>query len=88
MSDAELAYLSARELARRLRGKDLSAEELMRATLERIERVNPALNAIVTLDADRAREGAKSADLLQAAGGPLGPLHFIGTSSSGPPSTV
>ncbi len=77
MSDAELAYLSARELARRLRGKDLSAEELMRATLERIERVNPALNAIVTLCPERALDAAREADARLARGDETGPLHGL-----------
>ena len=61
MSD-ELAYVAAIELARRLAARELSAEELMRATLERIERVDPELNAIPTVDPERALDAARAAD--------------------------
>jgi amidase len=50
----ELCDLSAAELAVRIRRKDVSAREVMAAHLARIERVNPKVNAIVTLVADRA----------------------------------
>src|SRR5437879_730161 len=46
-----LTYLSAGELARLIRERHVSAVEVLDAHLERIERHNPALNAIITLDA-------------------------------------
>ena len=49
----------------------------MTAHLARIERVNPKINAIVTLVADRAMADAAKADELQARGGALGPLHGL-----------
>jgi amidase len=47
------------------------------AHLERIDRANPAVNAIVTLVADRARSAARDADDATARGEPLGPLHGL-----------
>jgi len=73
----ELAALSAVALARMLRTKELSASELLAAHLDRIERVNPALNAIVTLVAERARTAAEAADKAAAGGEFLGPLHGL-----------
>jgi amidase len=49
----------------------------MSAHLARIERVNPKINAIVTLVADRAMADAKRVDELQARAGTLGPLHGL-----------
>ena len=59
---ADVTGWSAVELVRRIRAKDLSAREAMAAHLERIAQVNPRLNAIVTLDADRALARAAEAD--------------------------
>ena len=49
----------------------------MDAHLERIEAVNPRVNAVVTLAADAARERARAADRALAAGEPAGPLHGL-----------
>ena len=73
----ELCDLGAVDLAARIRRKDVSAREVMAAHLARIERVNPKVNAIVTLVADRAMAGAARADELTARGGPLGVLHGL-----------
>ena len=64
----ELCYLTARELATRLRLKQVSAREVMAAHLAQIERVNPKVNAIVTLVADRALADAARADEMAASG--------------------
>ena len=53
-----LHTLSIGELARRLAAKEISSVELTRHFLERIERLNPSLNAVITLTADRALEAA------------------------------
>lgn len=64
--------------ARRLIGrKALSPVELMQSCLARIERVNPGLNAIVTLDAEAALEAARAAERAVMAGGRLGALHGL-----------
>lgn len=73
----ELCFLDATELARRIAARSLSAREVMTAHLERIDRINPALNAIVTLDAERALAAAREADAAQSRGGTLGPLHGL-----------
>ncbi len=63
----ELCYLSAIELAARMRSKQVSAREVMAAHLAQIERVNPKVNAIVTLVAERAMADAARADELLCA---------------------
>ena len=75
--NSELAFLSAVELAARIRRKDISAREVMQAHLAQIERVNPRVNAVVTLVADRAMADAARADEAMARGQPLGPLHGL-----------
>ena len=65
------------DLARQIRLKELSAREVLAAHLERIERVNPSVNAIVTLVADRAMDAAREADEAAARGLLLGPVHGL-----------
>ncbi len=72
-----LCALGAVELARRIRAKDISARDAVGAHLTQIERVNPGVNAIVTLVADRAMECARIADEAQARGERVGPLHGL-----------
>ncbi|MFA5914016.1 MAG: amidase [Burkholderiales bacterium] len=76
MSD-ELCFLPASELAQRIRRKELSARELMQASLAQIERLNPKLNAIVSLYAEQALAQARAADEKQARGEALGALHGL-----------
>ena len=66
--------LSALEARRRIGLKQLSPVELMQSCIARIERINPAVNAVVTMDAGRALEAAKDAEAAVAAGRPLPPL--------------
>jgi len=67
----------ARRLAAAIAGKQLASRELLQTFLDRIERVNPALNAVVTLDTERAMRAASAADQAVAQGRPLGPLHGL-----------
>jgi amidase len=60
-----------------VRAREISARELIDAHLERIDRLNPALNAVVTLDAEGARAAADAADAVLSAGGDVGPLHGL-----------
>lgn len=76
-SPDELCMFSATELAALLRDRHVSARELMDAHLDRIERLNPAINAIVTLDPDNARAAADAADAALTAGETVGPLHGL-----------
>ena len=73
----ELCDLSAVELAARLARKEVSAREVMRAHLARIERINPRVNAIVTVVADQALANAARADEAIARNGPTGVLHGL-----------
>src|SRR5215210_6546898 len=73
----ELCSRPATELAALVRSRQISARELLDAHLGRIERVNPSLTAIVTLDAEGARAAADAADAALAAGEDVGPLHGL-----------
>ena len=73
----DLCFLSAVELAGMIRRKKVSAREVLSAHLKQIERINPQVNAIVTLVAERATENAGKADEAQARGAALGPLHGL-----------
>jgi aspartyl-tRNA(Asn)/glutamyl-tRNA(Gln) amidotransferase subunit A len=77
MRSIELGFTPATELARQIRMKALSPVELTRAVLERIERVNPVVNAFCTLTADGALAQAREAERAVTSGAPLGPLHGI-----------
>jgi amidase len=71
MSDVELCYTGARKLARMIRARKVSATEVTRAFIARIEEVNPKVNAIVTFLPEQALKRAKALD---RKGGVVGPL--------------
>ncbi len=73
----ELCYRSATDLASAIRRREVSSRELLEAHLARVEKRNPALNAVVTLDAERARRRAAQADAALARGESWGPLHGV-----------
>lgn len=73
----EICTLSAVELTRLIRAKELSARDVVGAHLTQIERVNPGVNAIVTLVAEQAMERARVADEDVAHGREIGPLHGL-----------
>jgi amidase len=77
MSNQEICFLTATEMARRIRAKELSAIEVMEAHLEQIERVNPKVNAIVTFLPEQALEQARAADKALTQGEEVGPLHGL-----------
>lgn len=68
MTDSALLNSSVSELRNLLKNKTVSSEELTRAYLSRIERHNPALNAVVTVCPDQALDGARQADAALAKG--------------------
>ncbi|MEE8567387.1 MAG: amidase, partial [Anaerolineales bacterium] len=70
-------YASATALAQRIRAKDVSSEEIVNACLQRIEAVNPRLNAVVQLAADTARAEAREADAALAREKIKGPFHGV-----------
>ena len=73
----DLCYLPATEQRALLRHRAISARDLLNAYLERIDAVNPAINAIITLDPDGAMAQAQAADDAAARGESLGPLHGL-----------
>ena len=77
MPDSEICFMTATEMARRIRSKELSATEVMKAHLAQIDRLNPKVNAIVTLLPERALKGARAADEALARGEEIGPLHGL-----------
>jgi amidase len=77
MPAEELVFLPAVEQLQRLRRRELSAHELITAYLQQIERVNPRVNAIVTLVADAALAAARQSDERRARGDNLGLLEGL-----------
>lgn len=73
----QILELSATQLAEAIRTRKTSSEQSVVTFLERIYAVNPALNAVVTLDAKAALERAREADKALAAGQLWGPLHGV-----------
>jgi len=72
-----LVELSACEATARIRKGEITSEELVRASLDRIEQVDGDIKAWVHLKPDYALEQARRLDALRSAGGPLGPLHGV-----------
>ena len=73
----DIPFSSTSELAAAISQGTVSATDVLEAQLAQIERHNPALNAVVTLDADSARKQARAADEAIKRGEPLGPLHGV-----------
>jgi amidase len=76
VSDLDI-YSTAREMAAAVAAREVSARELLELHLARIAEVNPDVNAVVSLDEDRARVGAAEADDWLARGEEIGPLHGL-----------
>lgn len=76
-AESELAFLSIEQAARLLRRKEISPVELTEISLARIERLNPSLNAFLTVVADRARRHARQAEREILRKGSRGILHGI-----------
>lgn len=72
-----ITEMSAVEMARRIRERSLSCADLMDHHLERIDRLNPTINAFCTVLHDAAREAARRADTALAAGHIAGPLFGL-----------
>ena len=77
MRDDELCWTPAVDLAAAIRDRTLSPVALTQAVLDRIERINPAINAYCTVVADRAMAAARTAEAEVMRGGHLGPLHGV-----------
>ncbi|MDX8528832.1 amidase [Mesorhizobium sp. MSK_1335] len=73
----DLAFSSTIELATAIAARKISAVEALDAHLAQVDQHNEAVNAVVILDRDGARERARQADAAQARGDTLGPLHGV-----------
>ncbi len=73
----DITYSSAKSIAQSIRDKEVSAVEVVQAHLDRIAEVNPSLNAVVCLCAERALDEARVADAALARGDATGPLHGV-----------
>jgi aspartyl-tRNA(Asn)/glutamyl-tRNA(Gln) amidotransferase subunit A len=74
---SDLHWLTVVEAARAIAAKELSPVELTQALLERIERLDPRLNAFIQLDADQALAASQAAETEIMAGRRRGPLHGV-----------
>ncbi|MGF1622387.1 MAG: amidase family protein [Rhodomicrobiaceae bacterium] len=73
----DIAFLSASELAARVKSGRIGCEELLDLYLDRIERLNSRLTALISLDIPSARERARAADEALRRGEDWGPLHGV-----------
>ncbi|TMF45595.1 MAG: amidase [Chloroflexi bacterium] len=73
----DIVFSSTTQLAAAIRAGHVSATEVLEAHLAQINTHNPTLNAIITMDAERARERAREADEALARGELWGPLHGV-----------
>jgi len=77
LNSPDLCFLPAEELAAAIRKKEISPRELIEAVLDRIEQVNPKVNAYCTVVPEMAREAARKAEEKVLRGDILGALHGI-----------
>ena len=77
MANAELVFLPATELGKLAAAKEVSPVEITEAYLERIERVNPALNAYITVCGEEALAEARRCEAEIGRGESRGPLHGV-----------
>ena len=73
----EMCFLSATEQKVLLASRRISALELLDLQINRVKRVNPSCNAVVTLDEEAARRQARAADEKLVRGEPMAPLHGL-----------
>ncbi|CAE7205201.1 gatA [Symbiodinium microadriaticum] len=77
MGQSDLQTLDATAWLEKLSAGEITARDLLERHIDQIEKVNPALNAVVAFDFDRARKAADESDKARAAGKDLGPLHGL-----------
>jgi amidase len=73
----EPALWTIGQLSSAIKERRLSSRELLETFLQRIDKLDPPINAVVTLDAERAMQAAAAADAATARGGTTGPLHGL-----------
>lgn len=77
MGVVDIGWLDATALAELIRTQQVSAVEVVRQCLERVDEIGPRLNPVVTVLADQALAAAGAADEAVVAGGTLGPFHGV-----------
>jgi aspartyl-tRNA(Asn)/glutamyl-tRNA(Gln) amidotransferase subunit A len=77
LSPDDLAFMPATTMAAAIRSRKLSPVEVTRAILERIEKLNPRLNAYLTVDGEGAMRAARRAEQAVVNGAQVGPLHGV-----------
>jgi fatty acid amide hydrolase len=77
MDPNQITSLTASEIAQRIKERELSAQQVVEAHIQRIEAVDKKLNAVIITRFDEARAEAKEADEAIREGKPLGPLHGV-----------
>ena len=73
----DLVFMNARELSTLIKSRKVSPVEVVRAYLDRIQELNPKINAFITVTGDQALDRARQAEKDIRAGKYLGPLHGI-----------
>jgi aspartyl-tRNA(Asn)/glutamyl-tRNA(Gln) amidotransferase subunit A len=77
MTEEDLAWLPATELAKKFRARKISPVEVVKTLLSRIERLEPRVNAFAHLAAEQAIDAAKAAEAGLMRLGKIGPLHGV-----------
>ena len=72
-----MIFENAHEILKKIKQKEVSAQEVLESFLKQVEEVNPSINAVVALDTERALERAKEADKKIASKSKLGSLHGL-----------
>ena len=72
-----MIFENAHEILKKINQKEVSAQEVLETFLKQVEEVNPSINAVVALDAERALEKAREADKKTASKSKLGSLHGL-----------
>ena len=77
MINSDIPFLSATDLGHLIKSKELSPVDVVTAYLERIQELNPKLNAYITVSGELALEQAKQSETDISNGNYLGPLHGV-----------
>ena len=77
MNDRDLMFLSASKQRQMILDRKISSVEMTKASLRRIERIEPELHAFITIDEEGALAASREADTQLADGSSPGPLHGV-----------